>query len=180
MHRRTRELLDHLARARADLTSAVARVPADARQVKPEPDRWSVAEMLEHLAIVEARIAAMVAKDVAAARETGLGRETSESSVLATVDVDGLADRRHKRVAGDASLPTGTLTADGAWERLEASRRNLEDALRDADGWALETLTQAHPRLGAMNLYQWIAFVGAHETRHAAQIAEVASHLARA
>ena len=101
----------------------------------------------------------------------GLARETSESSVLDTVDVAGLKDRRQKRVAGEASLPTGTLTADEAWARLEASRASLEGALRDADGWALETLTQAHPRLGAMNLYQWIGFVGAHESRHAAQIA---------
>lgn len=148
-------------------------MPPALRQVKPAPDRWSVAEVLEHLAIVETRIGAMVARDVAAARTTGLGRETSEAPVLASIDVAGLKDRRHKRVAGDASLPTGTLSADEAWTRLEASRAHLERALRDADGWALETLTQPHPRLGAMNLYQWIGFVGAHESRHAAQIAEI-------
>lgn len=174
MHSRTQELLDHLTRARGELKAAVAQVPAAARDAKPAPDRWSVAEILEHLAIVETRIAAMVARDVAAARETGLGRETSESSVLATVDVAGLKDRRQKRVAGETSLPTGTLTAEAAWDRLETSRAQLERAMREADGWALEGLTQAHPRLGAMNLYQWIGFVGAHESRHAAQIAEIA------
>ena len=173
MHPRAQELLNHLARARAELAEAVASVPPSARQTRPAADQWSVAEILEHLAIVETRIGAMVAKDVAAAKAAGLARETSESSVLDTVDIAGLKDRRQKRVAGEASLPTGGLTADEAWARLEASRASLEAALRDADGWALETLTQSHPRLGAMNLYQWIGFVGAHESRHAAQIAAI-------
>jgi hypothetical protein len=35
-----------------------------------------------------------------------------------------------------------------------------------------------HPALGDQNLYQWIAFVGAHESRHAAQIREIAAALA--
>jgi hypothetical protein len=173
MHPRVQELITHLAEARAELAASVVSVPPDERQNKPAADQWSVAEILEHLAIVETRIAAMVARDVAAARLAGLARETSDSSVLASLDVAGLKDRSQKRVASEASLPTGRLTADEAWTRLEASRADLEGAIRDADGWALETLTRPHPRLGAMNLYQWIGFVGAHESKHAAQIAEI-------
>jgi len=172
MHPRTQELLTHLAQSRADLAAALSSIPPADRQAKPSPDAWSVAEILEHLAIVETRIADMVARDVAAAKQTGLARETSESPVLTSVDVAGLKDRSQKRVAGETSRPTGTIDADEAWSRLTVSRARLEEALRAGDGWALETLSQSHPRLGSMNLYQWIGFVGAHESRHAAQIAE--------
>ncbi|MEA2712972.1 MAG: hypothetical protein QOK27_933, partial [Gemmatimonadales bacterium] len=38
---------------------------------------------------------------------------------------------------------------------------------------ALGGLTFSHPLLGSLDLYQWILFVGQHEARHAAQIAEL-------
>ncbi|MEO8483815.1 MAG: DinB family protein [Acidobacteriota bacterium] len=179
MHPRTQELLTHLAHSRADLTHALASVPPQERHIKPGPDQWSVAEILEHLSIVETRIGDMVARDVTTAKLAGLGRETTDSSVLASLDVAGLKDRSQKRVASGPSLPIGTIDAAEAWTRLEASRARLEAVLRDADGWALETLSQAHPRLGAMNLYQWIGFVGAHESRHAAQIVETGAAVRR-
>jgi hypothetical protein len=34
-----------------------------------------------------------------------------------------------------------------------------------------------HPRFGPLTGYQWIAFSGAHEARHAAQIREIAEQL---
>ena len=191
MHPRTQELLVHLAGSRAEVAEALASVASARREVKPGADEWSVAEIIEHLAscddigriinlaIVEGRIGTMLARDVTAAKETGLARETSDTSVLATLDIAGLKDRGHKRAAGEPSRPTGTLTCDEAWSRLEASRAQLEQAIRDADGWALETLSQSHPRLGALNLYQWVAFVGAHESRHAAQILDVRQALDR-
>ena len=177
MHPRTQELLSHLRDARAELARALAGVPADRRQEKPAPDQWSVAEILEHLAIVEARIAGMVDRDVAAAKATGLAREMSDEPVLPSIDMEGLTDRTTKRVAGETSQPTGSLDATEAWAKLADSRALLEAAIREGDGWALETLSQPHHRLGPMNLYQWIAFSGAHELRHAAQIVEVGRRL---
>jgi hypothetical protein len=155
-------------------------VPAERRGDKPDADRWSVAEVLEHLSIVETRIAGVVAKAIAGAKPSGLARETSTSSVLTSMNLTELANRERRLTAGDASRPTGTVGADEAWAALTRARKSLYTALREGDGWALEMLSAPHPRLGALNLYQWVVFVAGHEARHAAQIREIGSALAAA
>jgi superfamily II DNA/RNA helicase len=178
MHPRTAELADLLDRTRTDLRRAVDAVPAARRGEKPDADRWSVADVLEHLCIVEARIAGLVSKAVAEAKPSGLARETSTSSVLTSMNLTELANRERRLTAGETSRPTGTVSADDAWRALTRARRALHTALREGDGWALETLSAPHPRLGALNLYQWIVFVAGHESRHAAQIREIGEALA--
>jgi hypothetical protein len=42
---------------------------------------------------------------------------------------------------------------------------------------ALGDITVPHPVLGPLNLYQWVLFVGGHESRHAIQIREIAQAL---
>jgi hypothetical protein len=58
-----------------------------------------------------------------------------------------------------------------------ASRAELHDAIRAADGLALGSIRQTHARLGELDLYQWILFVGEHEARHVQQAAEIAEQL---
>ena len=56
---------------------------------------------------------------------------------------------------------------------LERARDALCNSVRDADGLALGDVVHPHPVLGPINLYQWIAFVGGHEARHAVQVMEL-------
>jgi hypothetical protein len=49
--------------------------------------------------------------------------------------------------------------------------------VRATDGLALGGVLATHPRLGSLNVYQWVLFVGGHETRHAAQIREIGEAL---
>jgi hypothetical protein len=63
------------------------------------------------------------------------------------------------------------------WSALDATRADLREALREADGLALGTLTFPHIYFGPLDLYTWIAFVGAHEARHTDQIREIAASL---
>ncbi|HEX6967185.1 MAG TPA: DinB family protein [Gemmatimonadaceae bacterium] len=176
MHPRIQELLDHLTHHRAELRRAVDGVPAERREQRPAPDRWSVADVLEHLAIVEDRIADGFTKQVAAARASGLGQDAETSPVVPTLDMKRLLDRRRRVTAVEVTHPRG-MSANAAWSALEQSRARLRAALLDADGLALGTLTATHPVLGEMNLYQRIAFIGGHEARHAAQIREIGAAL---
>lgn len=177
MHPRIQELLTHLHQTRADLRAAVDAVPAERRRQRAAPDRWSVAEVLEHLAIVETRIAGMIAAAVAEAKVAGLDRETSDAPVLAEMNLAGLLDRSRRFTASEASQPSGTITAEEAWTRLEQARDRLKGVLQDVDGWALGTISRPHARLGVMNLYQWIGFTSGHEARHTAQIREIGAAL---
>lgn len=177
MHPRTLEILEHLDHHRASLGSAVELIPQALHARRPAPDRWSAVEIVEHLVIVETRIASMFADHVNAARKNGLGPDAASSPILPSLDVDGLLDRSRPIVAGENSQPHGGLTMDEARAKLEETRRNLKQAILEADGLALEEVSAPHRILGSLNMYQWLIFVGTHEGRHALQIREVAAAL---
>jgi hypothetical protein len=173
MHPRTEELLKHLDSQHERLRRAVDDVPRDKREVKPSAERWSVAEVVEHLSIVETRIARLFSAKLTEARAAGLGRELDESPVVGTIDMDRLLDRTRRVTAAEAALPTGKLDCDAAWAAHERARDAICMSVRGADGLALGDVVHPHPVLGTINLYQWIAFVGGHEARHAAQVMEL-------
>lgn len=174
MHPRIQEVLDYLDTTRSDLGKAVADVAVTRREERPGPDRWSAAEVLGHLAIIERRIVKMVAARIAAARADGLGPELDTSSVLDSINRVRIIDRRKRVTAPEMVQPQATGDATSAWAALQQSRAGLREAVLAADGLALSEITQEHPVLGLINLYQWLIFVGSHEARHTAQIREIA------
>ena len=175
MHPRIQEVLEYLDTTRSDLTQAVEDVSATRREERPGPDRWSVAEVLEHLAIIERRVAKMMALRIAAAQAAGVGPELETGSVLDTINRDSVQDRSHPKTAPETVRPQSGTAATSVWSALEQSRARLREPLLAADGLALSEITQEHPVLGMINLYQWLIFVGSHEARHTAQIREIAS-----
>lgn len=177
MQPRTQEVLAHLDGYRAALEQAVAAVPEPLRERRPAPDRWSVAEILEHIGLVEGRIGRLLSEQLAAARAAGLGAERETHPVLPTVPVDRLLDRSQPIVAREGTLPEARLGAGAAWTTLAECRRAVREMLLAADGLALSEVVIPHPRLGPLNVYQWMVFLGAHEGRHTAQIREAAAAL---
>lgn len=178
MHARIEQVLRYLDETLVELRQAVDSVPPDLREQRPGVDRWSAAEVVEHLSLVETRIAQMADAQIAAGRERGLGPETSAASALEAFDADTLMDRNRRVVASASAQPRQGLDMTAAWSALEDARAAVRQAVLSGDGLALGELVVPHSVLGHVNLYHWIAFVGAHELRHAAQIREVASQLA--
>jgi hypothetical protein len=172
MHPRVAELLSHLDRERAGLRAAVDSIPVAARERRPAPERWSVAEILEHLALVERRLAHVITTALDGARAKGLRSESDETPVMGTMPLAAILDRSNKITAAAAVIPAGEIDSGAAWQRLEAARDDFRSVVLAADGLALGDVIHPHPRLGTLNLYQWIGFVGSHEARHAAQIRE--------
>jgi uncharacterized damage-inducible protein DinB len=180
MHPRIREVMDYLGDRRIELRRAVGDVPVALRNRRPAPERWSVVEVLEHVALVEERIVQLFTAQLADARAKGLGPERDSSPVLPTFNTSQLADRTRRLVATEAAQPRGAVDVGWAWERLERAREATHDALRSADGLALAEVVAPNPVLGALNLYQWILFIGGHEARHTGQIREIGAALAQA
>ena len=73
--------------------------------------------------------------------------------------------------------PTGTWSANEARENLSASRAELHEAMRAGDGLRLGTIRQTHARLGELDLYGWILFIGKHEARHVQQAREIVEQI---
>ncbi len=156
---------------RRALRAAVERVPESLRTVKPAPDRWSVADVLEHLSIVERGALMRVRALIQEAPATGAPAE------LTPLDRDLLANRTRRITAPDRIQPTGAMSVDASLTSLESSREELLAALDDAEGRDLSRVTQAHPALGPLDGYQWIAIIGGHEMRHSLQVDEIGAGL---
>jgi uncharacterized damage-inducible protein DinB len=177
MHPRIQELVEHLNDSRATLRAALDAVPPARRQMRPAPDRWSVAEVLEHLAIVEARVTQALSARLIAAKASGLVEERETHSTLVAFDVSRFLDRGKPFKAGDASQPKAGMDASGAWAALEQSRAALLEVVIDGDGLALGEISHPHPAFGPLTMYEWLAFLGGHDARHAAQIREIGAAL---
>jgi uncharacterized damage-inducible protein DinB len=170
---RVAELVDYVVRQRSLLLAAVSAVPEAQRDLRVTSDAWSVAGVLEHLHRVESGIARLLARSVERARASGVGAESEVSSLLGSLDSFGLIQRDRRMEAPGPVLPRGEYNASQALTALAASRTALLAAVGEGDGLALSEITYPHPLLGSLNLYQWVLFVGQHEARHAAQIAEI-------
>jgi hypothetical protein len=177
MHPRTEELLNHLEVNRAALHAAVNTVPSSLRQTRPATDRWSVAEVLEHLGRVEEQITRLLAAKLAEARLTGALVPEPESGPIAGSLRDLLLDRRRRITAGDRVLPKGEMDVATALTTLDTTRAKLRELLVSYDGLSLGAVSHAHPALGTLDGYQWFAFIGTHEARHALQIREIGEGL---
>lgn len=178
MHPRIQEVLSVLDETRASFTSAVAAIPATLHSARPPGDRWSVAEVVEHLGIVEGRIAQMITEKIDEARKTGLGAETAVTPVAPMLDVAGVIDRSKPVIAGEASQPRAGLSVEDGVKLLAERRAALRQTVVAADGLALGSVEASHPRLGTLNVYQWLLFLAGHEGRHTDQIREVARSVA--
>jgi len=177
MHPRSKEVLNYLDQTRTELRAAVDSIPPPARNTRPAPDQWSVAQILDHLAIAHSRVADVVSKWIAEARAEGLGPDTATTTVLGTIPTERILDRTQKVPAPERLVPRSEVDSETAWSDLEQAREKLRDAFLTGDGLALDQVIQRHPVLGPINMYQWVLFNGSHEARHTLQVREIATAL---
>ncbi|MGZ6970158.1 MAG: DinB family protein, partial [Thermoanaerobaculia bacterium] len=168
MHPRLAEIAAFLDETRAAVLRAVTPLSAEDAACRPGPEAWSVDEILTHLSLVEPGVAKRIAKSVGKAKGEGLERETSVASVLGSLGGPALDKLNEKQVAPEFVEPKAVLSKPEALAALALSRESLRHAMAEADGWALEKVVAPHPRLGTLDMYQWLVFVGHHERRHLA------------
>ena len=170
MDPRLRMLESALAAHRDELAAALDSAPEAIRATSPAEGRWSVDRVLEHLALTEGGIVRLLSGLIPKA-----GTRAPEASFEAAeferhVAQPWILDRGN---AVRGSQPPGQMDAGGAWDALQNSRAELLRVIEPGAGRRLEDVTYAHPTGRELDLYQWIAFVGLHEARHAAQIREI-------
>jgi len=164
------EIFEHIDAARARLLRAVEGLSEEQQGFRPTPDRWSAAQLCEHLSIVEGNVSGLVGKLLGKAEESGAVRP--DGAPFAPVSIGEFVERTRgvKLEAPERIRPADAPVLADSLARLHESRaalHALRPALERADGHALHF---PHPVWGPLNLYQWLLFVGAHESRHHAQI----------
>ncbi len=179
MHPRMAEIAAYLDETRGAIVRAVESLSPEDAARRPSPEAWSVDEILTHLSLVEPGVAKRVAKSVGKAKGEGLERETADASVLGSLEGPALDRLNEKQIAPEFVEPKAVLGKSEALAALALSRESLRYAMADADGWALAKVAAPHPRLGTLDMYQWLVFLGRHEARHLAQIERTIAALAR-
>src|SRR6476646_1646155 len=99
MHSSLSELSEQLRTQRAELIATADAIPRDRWTERAHADRWSVSEVLLHLYNVERGIAGLVASAATEARSAGHPSETSDASVLGSVNRELILDRSRKLTA---------------------------------------------------------------------------------
>lgn len=169
MHSRLNELLRFIGDQTAELRAAYDSVPAERRGVRPTPARWSAAEIVHHVALVERRVTMRLRGLIEQARAAG--EERDESPILTQLSTARMMARTRRFVTSEPTEPRDT-SLDNVWTEFDDTRRALTETISSGDGLALGAVSAQHPALGDLTAYGWIAFVGAHAGRHAAQIRE--------
>lgn len=184
LHPRLQVIAALLADARSELLAAALDIPASLRTVRPEPDRWSAAEIVAHLAMAEDGSGRVFSKGAKAIRESGAPPEEATfserdaQSMLESFDRFGVRARLQKIDAPSMVMPAESPDFDEACQAIEATRVRLLHAMQQASGLALATYSALHPRLGDMNLYEWLLLIARHEQRHVLQLQEIRQHFA--
>jgi hypothetical protein len=170
VQKRLAEIVDYIEVARERLLEAAKGVNPSFAEIRPHRGSWCVTEILMHLAMTEGLVARIISRSVALGREQEVGAETSEESLLSSLDEFSIAESPTPLTAPERITPPRDATMEQALGALDASRRALREALHDADGMNLGALTRQHPVFGELTIYQWALFVGQHEERHTRQI----------
>jgi hypothetical protein len=174
---RTAELLEFLDRHHAEFRETLDGVPADRREREPGAGRWSVANVIEHLGLVETNLTRALTARTGEARAKGLAA-APDAPVLDEAAVARYLDRERRIVSSGASQPASGLAPEAAWRRLDAARHLTRGLVQDVDGLDVSGVVIPHPALGTLNFYQWVVFLGGHESRHRLQILEIDRALA--
>jgi hypothetical protein len=160
------EIYEEIDSVRARLLAAVGPLTAEQLSFRPSPERWSVAEIVEHLSITEARLAGLLAALVEKLEASGAGGAAFEPVSLAQF-IERARGEQYQ--APDEIRPKGAPLADSlaALDNSRSTLAALRPRVERVDG---KLARFPHPAWGPLDLYQWLAFIGAHERRHLAQI----------
>lgn len=164
------ELFAYMDSTRSALLETVRGMKSPFAGVRPRDGSWSAAEILAHLAIVEGRVVNTIRTSIDAARAEGIGPDTSEDSMVATLDRFRVAEPVVKVSAPASIIPEGDRPIEESLAELERSRGSLRDLLESNADIDLHAVKRPHPMLRELDMYQWALFVAQHEERHRKQI----------
>lgn len=159
------ELYDSLEATRGRLIGNVENLTDAQASHRPTPERWTAAEIIEHLSITEHRSVRLFHKLLNRAAAAGVARFSPFS-----IDEFVERSRGEKFEAPEVVRPKGSAPLADSLARLAESRASLRELRPRVEATDCRELVFPHPLFGPLNLYQWLAFIGAHEERHLAQI----------
>jgi hypothetical protein len=170
MRRKTAELFEYMDSTRARLLDCARDMNQSFAAIRPREGEWSAAENLAHLALVEANVATLMEKTIAAAREQGIGPDTSDESFMNSLDKWRVPEPHTRLTAPTRIVPDGGKSVSESIAALEETRTRLKRIILQNADVDLTAIKRPHPVVGELDMYQWGLFVAQHEDRHRKQM----------
>lgn len=140
-----------------------------------ESGRWSVAGVIEHIGGAEARILIRM-QDLIGQAETArkLAPSVAEFRPISPEEIRSRSTATQFQ-APAALQPTGELTLDELLDKIRSSREELLRLRPKFEQLDLSESRFPHPAFGPLDLYEWLALIVLHESRHLDQIERILS-----
>jgi hypothetical protein len=160
---------DHLKKTSAAFLAATKGLSEAQLNFKPDPTRWSVAEVSEHIAAAEDFLMGMIQGQVmkAPARAEEVNLKEIDGFVLTAI-----ADRTKKAQAPEPLMPTKRFgSTENTLKHFKESRAKTIAFLGETKDLRAHAIDS--PTGKKLDAYQWLLFISAHCERHTKQINEV-------
>ncbi|QTD41995.1 DinB family protein [Sporosarcina sp. Te-1] len=156
---------DDLYETRNNLLKEIALLSAAQINNKPDPAKWSIAQVCHHLVLVEESSIKAVA----------WGLKETESTQRERQKIELILDRSKKIIAPKIVEPDEKpFKVQQIVDLLNSSRDKLMTFLSTVeDESILAKKSMKHPAFGELPLDQWIELLYLHEQRHIEQIKEM-------
>lgn len=166
------EIYDDIEKMRNAIYKRVSALTEDEQNFRPDENSWSVAQIVEHLAKTEAGIIPLFFKLLKKSEAENL---VSDGNLNPPVSFASQAAKvaNIKIEAPEMIRPEGNATLAESLAKLEESRKTILDLRPRFEAANHSETVFPHRILGDINLYEWLAFIGLHESRHLAQIERI-------
>jgi uncharacterized damage-inducible protein DinB len=156
-------------KTRQKLVDTVSGLSDEEVDFRPQPEKWSVAQITEHLAKTEASIVPLIKKLLRKAEENNITAGEKISPPVSFAEMSAKIENT-KLVAPEMIRPESTDTIAESLAKLQQTRTAVLELRPRLEAVDLSVVEFPHPFFGPMNLYYWLAFIGLHEMHHLRQI----------
>ena len=146
------ELFSYMDATRTDLVACAREMNPSFAQIRPREGVWSAADNLAHLALVEGNVVNLMTKSIAEARAAGIGPDTSDASVMNSLDRWRIPDHEMKVTAPTRITPESGKSVEESLTSLELSRARLRQILIENSDIDLAAIKRPHPLLRELDM----------------------------
>ena len=172
------EIFDAIDAVREKLVQTVSGLTSSQLIFRPEETAWTITELVEHLAKTEASLVPLVFRLLKNA-EADESAPPSDGTINPPVSLVEQSEKAAsmRMQAPEIIYPGGTATVAESLAKLAESRAAIQSLRPRLEAVNLSATAFPHPFFGKLNLYQWLAFIGLHESRHLAQIEKLLARM---
>lgn len=147
-------------------------ISPDEATMRPDGEKWSIAEIVEHVSLVENGISRICSKLVADSQTNAL--PPGETPMMSDAVLEKLgANANTKLEAPERVQPTGNVSIPESLEFIKRTHTFIHNLRPGCEQFDLGANKFPHPYFGDLTATEWLILIGGHESRHSRQIMRI-------